>query len=119
MGSIKIKRIYEPPAKADGYRILVDRLWPRGIKKEAAALDEWNKVLPPATALRKWFNHIPGRYNDFKKAYTKELASHPEELQRIRAIAKQQNVTLLYSAKDTNMNQAVVLQQVLSKAEGN
>jgi|SRR6218665_4024424 len=115
MGRINIKRVYELPAKTDGYRVLVDRLWPRGIKKEAAALDEWNKLLPPSSELRKWFNHIPERFNDFKKAYTKELLSHPEELQRLRAIAKRQNVTLLYSAKDTQMNQAVVLQQVLSK----
>lgn len=111
--NIHIKRIYEPPARGDGYRILVDRLWPRGVKKEASRLAEWNKTLAPSAELRKWFNHEKERFAEFSVRYREELLHHKEELKRIREIGKEKAVTLLYGAKDENANQAVVLRDVL------
>jgi uncharacterized protein YeaO (DUF488 family) len=112
---IRIKRIYEAPAKEDGYRLLVDRLWPRGVKKADAHIDEWDKTIGPSTELRKWFNHEPPKYAEFKKRYAKELHAVPEELDRIRALARTQRVTLLFGAKDEEHNQAVVMKEVLLK----
>ena len=110
---IHIKRIYEAPAKDDGYRLLVDRVWPRGMTKEHAHVDEWNKEIGPTTELRKWFDHEPPKFAEFRKRYTKELRAVPEELERMRALARKQRVTLLYSAKDEEHNQARVLREVL------
>jgi len=110
-----IKRIYDTPEITDGYRVLVDRLWPRGMKKEDARLDEWNKILPPSPALRKWFNHDPGRFSLFRIKYQLELKKHEDELNRLRAIAGKQTVTLLYAAKDPHLNQAIILLEVLSE----
>lgn len=113
MEKIGIKRIYDEVDGKDGYRILVDRIWPRGLKKEDAQLDEWNKDIAPSTELRKWFGHEPKKYGDFSKKYRKELDSKSEELEQIRNVAKRQKVTLLYAAKDKKHNQALVLQEVL------
>ncbi|HRN94087.1 MAG: DUF488 domain-containing protein [Chitinophagales bacterium] len=112
---MKIKRIYEKPDKADGYRILVDRIWPRGISKETAALDEWEKEIAPSTELRKWFGHKPELYPEFKVRYKEELKSCTAILERIKSISKKKPTTLLYSAKDEIHNQAVVLLEVLEK----
>ena len=111
---IHIKRVYEEPEKADGYRMLVDRLWPRGIKKEDAKLNEWNKDIAPSPALRKWFDHRRDRFDEFSRHYYEELNSKKEELHRLRAIAGKQPLTLLYAAKDTSVNHARVLYDVLS-----
>ena len=110
---IRIKRVYEAPAKDDGYRILVDRLWPRGISKEEAHVDEWLKEIGPSNELRKWFGHEPPKYLEFKKRYEQELHGQPELLKHIRDLAKKQRLTLVYSAKDEEHNQAVVLREVL------
>lgn len=110
---IKIKRIYTDVETDDGYRILIDRLWPRGVSKERAALDDWLKEIAPSTELRKWFNHDPQLFDEFSKRYILELEDKMEELLRIKSIAEQQNVTLLFSAKDEKYNQAVVLKKVL------
>lgn len=110
---IRIKRVYEAPAKDDGYRILVDRLWPRGISKEEAHVDEWLKEIGPSNELRKWFGHEPPKYLEFKKRYEQELHGQPELLKHIRDRAKKQRLTLVYSAKDEEHNQAVVLRGVL------
>lgn len=119
MLSVKIKRIYEPIDENDGYRILVDRLWPRGIKKETANLNTWMKEIAPSTALRKWFNHDPKKWADFSKAYLEELKQQKEKVKELLDILKKHNtITLLYSAKDEAHNQALVLQnyiQSLSK----
>lgn len=115
IGVMEIKRIYEKPEKSDGYRILVDRLWPRGISKETAEVDEWIKDIAPSTELRKWFAHEPEKFPEFKKRYKEELKAHTEELKKIHLLSKNQTVTLLYSAKDTQYNQAVVLLEVLQK----
>jgi uncharacterized protein YeaO (DUF488 family) len=110
-----IKRIYEEPSDNDGYRILVDRLWPRGISKEKADVKEWLKELGPSNELRKWFGHIPEKYPEFKKKYKEELKSQAEDLKRIHEIAQKQQVCLCYSAKDTEHNQACVIKEVLDE----
>ncbi len=110
---VRIKRIYEAPAKDDGYRLLVDRVWPRGVSKEEAHLDGHSTDIAPSTELRKWFGHEPPKFSEFKTRYVKELKDQSEELDRIRSLAKKQRVTLLYGAKDEEHNQAVVLREVL------
>lgn len=114
---MKIKRIYEEPETADGYRILVDRVWPRGLSKEKAKIDEWDKEIAPSTELRKWFAHQPELFKEFSKKYKAELKSKTEDIDRIRSISKKKNLTILYSAKDTKHNQAVVLMEVLKSAD--
>lgn len=113
MLSITIKRIYEAPSKEDGFRILIDRVWPRGVTKEQAKLDEWNKNIAPSMALRKWFDHREERFKEFARRYETELSDAQEDLERIRDIAKNKEVCLLYGAKNEEFNQAVVLQCIL------
>lgn len=109
---LQIARIYESKGEATtGYRVLVDRIWPRGISKEAAHLDLWAKELAPSTELRKWFGHAPARFEEFSQRYMKELNDNPEAQDLIKQIEKHDNVTLLYGAKDKTHNQTVVLQQ--------
>lgn len=110
---IKTKRIYDDPSKDDGYRILIDRIWPRGVSKEDAKLDDWNKDIAPSDKLRKWFDHDPAKFDEFTKKYHKELDNKKEELTEIQKKAKEQTITLLYGAKDREHNQAIVLQNVL------
>jgi uncharacterized protein YeaO (DUF488 family) len=112
MASLNIKRIYEPAAAADGLRILVDRVWPRGVSKKKAALDHWMKDVGPSTALRKWFGHKPERWVEFRKRYRKELAGSAA-LKELRKLVKGRRATLLYGAHDTEHNQAVVLAGLL------
>ena len=114
--SIKIKRIYEPFAKADGYRILVDRLWPRGIKKEEAHVDKWMKEVAPSTDLRKWFNHEPEKWKKFIEKYQAELKGSAAFEMLAGLIKQHKIVTLLYSAKDEKHNQAMALGQFISIA---
>jgi uncharacterized protein YeaO (DUF488 family) len=118
LDNIQIKRIYEKPAIADGYRVLVDRLWPRGIKKETAMLDEWNKEIAPSTELRKWFDHKEERFAEFGKRYTEELQLQEMELDRLRKIAKTKKISLLYAAKNPKINHALVLLTVLTQKQG-
>lgn len=113
MTGFKLKRIYELPSDEDGYRILVDRLWPRGQQKDAAQLDEWNKYIAPSPALRKWFDHQPTRFEAFSARYREELLAKTRDLDRLRSLAKAKQVTLLYAAKNEHINHAVVLKQVL------
>lgn len=115
MFNIHTKRIYETPSANDGYRILIDRLWPRGLSKEEAKLDEWDKTIAPSTELRKWFNHQPELFEAFKLKYEEELKSCRTDLERLLDIAQKQNLCLLYGAKNPEINQAVVLQSVLEK----
>ncbi|WP_191126228.1 DUF488 domain-containing protein [Cerasibacillus terrae] len=120
--SIQLKRIYEKPSDVDGLRILVDRLWPRGISKKAAMLDYWLKEIGPTTELRKGFNHDPKKFPAFKEAYIDELKSNPKQrkaLQELKEICnnKDNQITLLYGAKDTIHNQAVILKELLDEAE--
>lgn len=113
MKPIIIKRIYEEASESDGYRLLVDRIWPRGISKEKAKLDEWNKEIAPSTELRKWFDHQEERFDAFATKYKKELSENKSELQRIKEITKELQLCLLYGAKNEKYNQAVVLKEVL------
>lgn len=112
--TVQIKRIYDEPAETDGYRVLVDRLWPRGVSKEKAALDEWIKEVGPTDELRKWFGHQPERYSEFKTKYQKELDSSPAFKELKDVVSKHKNVTLLYSAHDSEHNQATVLLDYLN-----
>lgn len=113
MKRIITKRVYEDAAENDGYRVLVDRIWPRGISKEKAQLDDWNKDIAPTNELRKWFGHKPERFSEFKKRYKDELKAHREDLKHIKSIADEQQVCLLYGAKDEENNQAIVLKEVI------
>lgn len=110
---IKIKRVYDDPERSDGYRILVDRVWPRGMTKEKAAADLWLKDAGPSTELRKWFNHDPAKWAEFKKRYTTELKKNSVSMNEIKEHAKKGPVTLVYSAKDEAHNQAVVIRSFL------
>lgn len=114
MTTWRIKRIYEEPADADGYRVLVDRLWPRGISKETAHLDEWCKDVAPSTEARHDFGHDPARFGEFKARYRAELAAFGAAGALVERLAGRPVVTLLYAAHDPAINQAVVLQEVLS-----
>jgi uncharacterized protein YeaO (DUF488 family) len=111
---IRIARIYEPPKENDGWRVLVDRLWPRGLKKEAVPLDLWMKEIAPSNELRKWFGHKPQRWTEFQKRYRAELTRKKELVETLRAMEiKHGTVTLLFAAKDEEHNQAVVLRDLL------
>ncbi|MBW7931543.1 MAG: DUF488 domain-containing protein [Gammaproteobacteria bacterium] len=109
---IKLKRAYEPPAGSDGQRILVDRLWPRGLSKEKAAVDEWIKEVAPSNELRRWFAHDPRKWPEFQKRYLAELQDNPA-LAELRKLVRKGTTTLVYSARDEEHNQAVVLKQAL------
>lgn len=114
---LKMKRIYDETEKADHYRILVDRIWPRGISKERAALDEWEKEIAPSTEIRKEFNHDPEKFEQFRKNYLKELHENEKSdafVDLIKTHLKRGNVTLLYSAKDKEYNQVTVLFEFLA-----
>ena len=112
---LQIKRIYEPAAPDDGARILVDRIWPRGVTKSAAALTMWFKDIAPTPDLRKWFNHDPAKYAEFKQRYEKELADNPAYAELQEIVATQPVVTLLYSVHDPEHNQAQVLLENLTE----
>jgi uncharacterized protein YeaO (DUF488 family) len=112
--SVRVKRVYEKPHRADGMRILVDRLWPRGLKKEDAQVDLWLKDVAPSADLRKWFGHDPDKWSEFKARYFAELRERAEEVARLRSEAEIGVVTLLFSAKDEQHNNAVALQEYLS-----
>jgi uncharacterized protein YeaO (DUF488 family) len=110
---VRLKRAYEPPAPDDGMRILIDRLWPRGIRKTDAAIDEWMKEIAPSTELRKWFGHDPERWHEFRRRYQSEIRQHPDELDRLRGLAQQGRITLIFAAHDETHNDAVVLKDLL------
>jgi uncharacterized protein YeaO (DUF488 family) len=115
---VKLKRAYDAPAASDGTRILVDRLWPRGVSKEKAHIDEWMKELAPSTALRKWFGHDPARWQEFRRRYAKEVRAQPDLLRHLRTLARQGPVTLVYAARDEQHNDAVELRELLLRKEG-
>jgi uncharacterized protein YeaO (DUF488 family) len=116
MALIEIKRAYEPLSPKDGKRILVDRLWPRGLRKDAVALDLWNKDIAPTTALRKWFDHRPDRFAEFKRRYRDELKSNPAVTEVLKQIGRRKT-TLVYATHDPVVNHAVVLAEFLTKAQ--
>jgi len=111
--NVKLKRAYERPSAADGTRVLVDRLWPRGIKKADAKVDHWVKELAPSTELRKWFGHDPTRWQEFRRRYAGELRQHNDQVDRLRDLARAGPITLVYAAHDEIHNDAVVLRDIL------
>jgi uncharacterized protein YeaO (DUF488 family) len=111
--NIKLKRAYEPPSAEDGTRVLVDRLWPRGIKKAMAAIDLWTKDAAPSTELRQWFGHEAGRWQEFRRRYADELRAKPDRLEALRALARKGPITLIFGAHDELHNDAVVLREIL------
>jgi uncharacterized protein YeaO (DUF488 family) len=111
--AVRLKRAYEPPEPSDGYRVLIDRLWPRGVKKEEARLDEWARELAPSSELRRWFGHDPAKFDEFRRRYREELAAQEKKLTELRRLARKETVTLVYSARDTEHNDAVVLAELL------
>src|SRR5690349_5207509 len=111
---IKFKRVYEVASPDDGLRVLVDRLWPRGLTKERAAIDCWFKDVAPSAELRKWFDHDPAKWKQFQVRYRKELEEKKEALKELKQKSKGHTVTLLYGARDEEHNEAVVLQQLLT-----
>lgn len=112
---LAVKRIYEPAAADDGQRILVDRVWPRGISKQKAALALWLKDIAPSTGLRKWFGHDPARWTEFRRRYHAELEANPEPVTRLKDLIRAGKVTLLYGAQDTTHNQAQALADYLRR----
>ena len=115
---IKIKRVYEPAMPDDGQRFLNERLWPRGIKKEQLKMGTWLKDVAPSTKLRQWFSHDPAKWAEFQQRYSAELQSHAQALVELLDVAQHETVTLLYSARDTEHNSAIVLQAFLEKKLG-
>jgi uncharacterized protein YeaO (DUF488 family) len=112
---VQIKRVYEPASSNDGDRVLIDRLWPRGVSRQNAKLDEWVKELAPSTELRRWFGHDPGRFDEFRRRYIEELRDERPRLTALRRRARDGTLTLVYSALDTERNDAVVLAEILSR----
>jgi uncharacterized protein YeaO (DUF488 family) len=109
----RLKRAYDPPSPEDGRRVLVDRLWPRGLRKADAAIDRWLKDIAPSVELRRWFGHDPSRWDEFQRRYRSELSGHVALLDELRAQARDVPVTLIYAARDDRHNHAVVLRDVL------
>ncbi|HKS92182.1 MAG TPA: DUF488 domain-containing protein [Tepidiformaceae bacterium] len=112
---LRIKRVYEEPSPSDGLRILVDRIWPRGMSKDRAHVDRWDRDLGPSNELRKWFGHDPALFDEFARRYRAELREQAERIAEIRSVAAKQTVTLVYSARDEQHNQAVVLAAVIGE----
>ena len=110
---VRAKRIYDEAEPDDGYRVLTDHIWPRGISRERAKLDEWAPELAPSGELRKWFDHVPERFDEFRARYRAELADRPERIDELRAMAKKRPLTIVYAARDEERNNAVVLAELV------
>jgi len=113
--SIKLKRAYEKPAKSDGFRILVERLWPRGVSKEKANIDLWMKEIAPSTELRKWYSHDVEKWPEFEKRYKQELKENRDPIAELKSIVREKDVTFIYAAHDEEHNSAVVLKEYIGK----
>jgi len=114
MGEVRTKRVYEPPAKDDGLRVLVDRVWPRGLSRADAAIDHWLKDVAPSAGLRKWFGHDPNKWDELCRRYAAELDQRDEAIAFLREAARTQRVTLLFGARDVAHNNAVALERYLA-----
>ena len=113
--ALRLKRVYDKPEKTDGRRVLVDRVWPRGLTKQEAQIDEWLKEIAPSTRLRKWFGHDPARWAEFKRRYAAELKDRSELVEQLAQIGRMGKVTLLFGAKDVQHNNAVALKEYIEK----
>lgn len=114
-GIVRVKRVYDPYAQADGRRILVDRLWPQGLSRGKAAIDKWEKELAPSDRLRRWFGHDPRKWAEFRKRYREELLKHEDLLKGLAKRAIRERITLVYGARDSEHNNAVVLKELLEE----
>jgi uncharacterized protein YeaO (DUF488 family) len=112
---VRLKRAYDSPASTDGHRVLIDRLWPRGVSRKRVKLDEWDKRVAPSAELRQWFGHEPGRFDEFRRRYIEELRNQRPRLTALRRRAREGTLTLVYSAHDTEHSDAVVLAEVLRR----
>jgi uncharacterized protein YeaO (DUF488 family) len=112
---VRTKRVYEPPSAADGYRVLIDRLWPRGVSKEKARIDEWARELAPSDQLRRWFGHRPERFEQFKRRYTDELRDQADQISALRRRARTGTVTIVYAARDSDHSNAAVVAPILKR----
>ena len=112
---VRMKRAYEPSEDADGQRVLIDRIWPRGVSREQLHLDDWARELAPSAALRTWFGHDPARFGEFRRRYLSELLAHELKVRELRRIARHGTLTLVYGARDTEHNDAVVLAELLRR----
>lgn len=110
---VRTKRVYEPPEPGDGHRVLIDRVWPRGVSREHARLDEWGRELAPSDGLRKWFGHDPERFQEFRSRYRSELRDHADRIEELRERARRGPVTIVYGARDEKHNNAAVLAELL------
>jgi uncharacterized protein YeaO (DUF488 family) len=110
---VRIKRIYDPPESGDGFRVLIDHVWPRGVSRERAKLDQWARELAPSDELHKWFDHVPERFDRFRARYREELGGHVDQIEALRARASTGPLTILYAARDREHNNAVVLAERL------
>ncbi|HJS96353.1 MAG TPA: DUF488 family protein [Solirubrobacteraceae bacterium] len=110
---MQIKRIYDPAEDSDGYRVLIDHVWPRGVSRERARLDEWARELAPSDELRRWFDHVPERFKEFRLRYRGELTAHPEALEKLGEHATRGRLTIVYAARDREHNNAIVLAELL------
>jgi uncharacterized protein YeaO (DUF488 family) len=115
---IHVKRVYDAPSPEDGFRILVDRLWPRGLKKEKAQVDLWLKDIAPSNILRKWYGHDPEKWDEFRKRYSKELEDQSKAVQTVLALLRQGSVTLLFSSRELHINNAFALKEYLESQTG-
>lgn len=118
VSGVRIRRVYDPPEPEDGFRILIDRVWPRGVSKEEARVDEWRRDLAPSTELRRWFGHDPARFDEFRRRYRAELEQAADALDELVERARDGVVTLVYGARDTEHNNAVVLRELLEERLG-
>ncbi len=110
---VLIKRIYDPSESGDGYRVLIDHVWPRGVSRERAKLDEWDRELAPSDELRRWFDHVPERFDQFRTRYREELGAHADRVEELRKHARNGPLTILYAARDREHNNAVVLAELV------
>jgi uncharacterized protein YeaO (DUF488 family) len=113
--SVQTKRVYEPASADDGYRVLIDRVWPRGVSKAQARVDEWSRDLAPSTELRRWFGHRAERFEEFRRRYTEELREHADEVAELRRRARRGKVTLLFGARDAEHSNAAVLAPIIRR----
>jgi uncharacterized protein YeaO (DUF488 family) len=112
---VRTKRVYDPPDPGDGYRLLIDHIWPRGVTRERAKLDEWARELAPSDELRRWFDHVPERFEEFRSRYRAELMEHEGALEQLRSRARKVPLTVLYAARDRDHNNGVVLAELLGE----
>jgi uncharacterized protein YeaO (DUF488 family) len=115
MIDVRLKRVYEPPQRGDGYRVLVERLWPRGLAREKGRIDEWTRELAPSDTLRRWYGHAPERFEEFRRRYVRELSSERDRLAELRQRARLGRVTLVFAAREPRLSNATVLASVLRR----